>query len=174
MLRSRPGRAHCHAHLLASPKQGSSGFPARHTQFARPVSSCASDRLSAGLLRSATDGQDSNKAWRLVEVCDGRKALILENVGNKKSPNLRAKEVHDHPDSSTHEQGTSPLGRSFQSIGHGRSAVSQTDWHDEAERTFLRTFAERLNSAVEAGETKAITMVAARIGNDQADLFCSA
>ena len=95
-----------------------------------------------------------------VVVCDGRKALILENAGDKKSPSLRTKEVHDHPDSSTHEQGTSPPGRSFQSIGHGRSAVSQTDWHDEAERTFLRTFAERLNSAVEAGETKAITMVA--------------
>ena len=41
------------------------------------------------------------------------------------------------------------------------TAVAQTDWHDESERSFLKKLAERLNSAVEAGETKAITMVAA-------------
>jgi protein required for attachment to host cells len=93
-------------------------------------------------------------------VCDGRKALILENVGDEKFSNLRTRETFDHPDASTHEQGVSPPGRSFQSVGHGRSAVTQTDWHDEAERGFLKKIAERLNSAVEAGETKAITMVA--------------
>lgn len=95
-----------------------------------------------------------------VVVCDGRKALVLENIGDEKFPNLRAKEVHEHANASTHEQGASPPGRSFQSVGHGRSAVSQTDWHDEAERGFLKNIAERLNSAVERGETKAITLVA--------------
>jgi len=95
-----------------------------------------------------------------VVVCDGRKALILENAGDEKFPNLRTKETRDHPDASTHEQGASPPGRSFQSVGPRRSAVAQTDWHDEAERGFLKELAERLNSAVEAGETRAITMVA--------------
>ena len=95
-----------------------------------------------------------------VVVCDGRKALILENVGDAKFPNLRKKETFDHPDMSTHEQGVSPPGRAFQSMGPGRSAVSQTDWHDEAERAFLKTLAERLNSAVAAGQTKAVTMIA--------------
>ena len=65
-----------------------------------------------------------------IVVCDGRKALIYEC--DEKFVNLRTKESYDHPDASTHEQGTSPPGRSFQSTGHGRSAVSQTDWHDEA------------------------------------------
>ena len=96
-----------------------------------------------------------------VVVCDGRKALILENAGDAKFPNLRTRETHEHPDLSTHEQGTSPPGRSFQSMGHGRSAVSQTDWHDEAERTFLHDLAARLNSAVASGQTKAVTMIAA-------------
>ena len=95
-----------------------------------------------------------------VVVCDGRQALILENAGDVKFPNLRTKEAHEHADASTHEQGASPPGRSFQSIGPGRSAVSQTDWHDEAERTFLKTLADRLNSAVEASETSALTMIA--------------
>lgn len=95
-----------------------------------------------------------------VVVCDGRKALIFENAGDEKFPNLRTKESYDHPNAATHEQGVSPPGRSFQSIGHGRSAVSQTDWHDEGERTFLRELAERLNSAIAAGETAAVTMIA--------------
>ena len=95
-----------------------------------------------------------------VVVCDGRKALILENVGDEKFPNLRTMEVHEHEDAPTREQGTSPPGRSFQSVDQRRSAVDQTDWHDEAERGFLKALGERLNSAVEAGETRAITMVA--------------
>jgi protein required for attachment to host cells len=49
---------------------------------------------------------------RWVIVCDGRKALILENVGDEKFPNLRTREAFDHPDLSTHEQGVSPPGRS--------------------------------------------------------------
>ena len=95
-----------------------------------------------------------------IVVCDGRKALILENVGDRKFPNLRIRETFDHPDLSTHDQGVSPPGRSVQSVGHRRSAVSQTDWHDEAERSFLKKLAERLHSAVETGQVKAITMVA--------------
>jgi protein required for attachment to host cells len=95
-----------------------------------------------------------------VVVCDGRKALILENVGDEKFPNLRSREAFDHPDASTRDQGASPPGRSFQSVGNRRSAVAQTDWHDEAERGFLKKLAEHLHSAVEAGATRAITMVA--------------
>jgi protein required for attachment to host cells len=95
-----------------------------------------------------------------VVVCDGRKALILENAGDEKFPILHTRESHDHPDASTREQGAAPPGRSFQSVGARRSAVSQTDWHDEAERAFLKDLAHRLNSAVAAGQTGALTMIA--------------
>ncbi|MCJ9734154.1 host attachment protein, partial [Bradyrhizobium sp. PRIMUS42] len=40
------------------------------------------------------------------------------------------------------------------------SSAEQTDWHDEAERAFLRSLAGRLDAAVNAGETTALTMVA--------------
>ena len=33
-----------------------------------------------------------------IVVCDGRKALILENLGDRMFPNLHTKEVHEHPD----------------------------------------------------------------------------
>ena len=36
-----------------------------------------------------------------IVVCDGRKALILENLGDRMFPNLHTKEVHEHPDPST-------------------------------------------------------------------------
>jgi protein required for attachment to host cells len=41
-----------------------------------------------------------------VIVCDGRKALILENIGDAQDPNLHAREVREHTESRTSEQGT--------------------------------------------------------------------
>jgi protein required for attachment to host cells len=95
-----------------------------------------------------------------IVVCDGRKALILENRGDRVFPNLHASEVHEHPDPPTHAQGSAAPGRVQQSIGSARSAVEQTDWHDESERSFLKSLAERLDIAVTTGETSALTMVA--------------
>ena len=95
-----------------------------------------------------------------VVVCDGRKALILENIGDSMFPNLHTKEVHEHASERTSAQGTDAPGSLQQSIGHARSSVEQTDWHDQAERAFLRQLADRLHHAVLAGETKALTMVA--------------
>ena len=95
-----------------------------------------------------------------VVVCDGRKALILENLGDRVFPNLHTKEVHEQPDSSTHAQGSDTPGRVQQSMSSARSSVEQTDWHDESERSFLKTLADRLDVAVTTGETSAVTMVA--------------
>jgi len=95
-----------------------------------------------------------------VVVCDGAKALILENAGDAVFPNLKTKEVHTQPDEKTHEQGTDAPGRSISSVGARRSAMEQTDWHDQAETRFLVELAKRLDAAVMAGETKSIIMVA--------------
>ena len=94
-----------------------------------------------------------------IVVCDGRKALILENLGDHMFPNLHIREVREHPDLSTHEQGRDAPGRVHGSMG-ARSSVEQTDWHDESERSFLKALAERLDVAVTRGETSALTMVA--------------
>ncbi|WP_291856283.1 host attachment protein [Bradyrhizobium sp.] len=95
-----------------------------------------------------------------IVVCDGRKALILENVGDRMFPNLRMREVREQPDLPTHAQGSAAPGRVYQSTGGARSSIEQTDWHDEAERSFLKALAERLDAAVKTGETSALTMVA--------------
>jgi protein required for attachment to host cells len=100
------------------------------------------------------------RAGEWVVVCDGAKALILENAGDAISPNLKTKEVHEQPDASTQEQGTDAPGRAISSVGSRRSAVEQTDWHDQAEQRFLADLADRLDAAVAMGEVKSMIVVA--------------
>ena len=95
-----------------------------------------------------------------VVVCDGAKALVLENAGNRKTPSLKTKEVYEQDDPKTHELGTDKPGRAFSPAGHGRSAMEQADWHDQAEQRFLGKLAIRLDKAVLAGETPSLIVVA--------------
>jgi len=100
----------------------------------------------------------SHGEW--VLVCDGTKALVLENAGDEKFPNLKTKEVYEQEDPSTHEQGTDAPGRSINSVDARRSAMEQTDWHLQAEQRFLQRVARHLDAAVNAGEAKSLIIVA--------------
>ena len=95
-----------------------------------------------------------------VVVCDGRKALILENIGDAVFPNLHTREVKEHAVPSTQAQGSDVPGRAFASVGAARSAVDQTDWHRQLEDDFLRGLAAELDHAVTAGKTRRIVVVA--------------
>jgi protein required for attachment to host cells len=95
-----------------------------------------------------------------VVVCDGAKALVLENVGDAMYPNLKTKEVYQQEDRPTREQGTDAPGRAFSSVGNNRSAVGQTDWHEQGERRFLEKLAAKLEAAVQAGEVKSLVIAA--------------
>jgi protein required for attachment to host cells len=95
-----------------------------------------------------------------VVVCDGTKALVLENVGDAKFPNLKTREVYEQDDPPTHEQGTDAPGRAIDSVDGRRSAVEQTDWHTQEEERFLRKLAGHLDAAVSAGKVKALIVVA--------------
>jgi protein required for attachment to host cells len=95
-----------------------------------------------------------------VVVCDGAKALVLENVGDEVHPNLKTRQVYEHKAAKTHEQGTDAPGRAIQSVGAKRSAMEQTDWHEQEEHKFLADLVGKLDAAVTAGETKALVMVA--------------
>jgi protein required for attachment to host cells len=95
-----------------------------------------------------------------VVVCDGAKALVLENVGDAKFPNLKKREVFEQKDLATHEVGSERPGRAHSSVGPGRSAVTQTDWHDQSEQVFLVDLAKRLDAALTAGKVKSLILVA--------------
>ena len=95
-----------------------------------------------------------------VVVCDGKKALVLENVGDEKLLNLKTRQVYEQPDLKTHELGTDAPGRAFSSVGTARSAVEQTDWHDQEEQKFLHKLTEHIDAAVVGGKAKSVIMVA--------------
>lgn len=99
-----------------------------------------------------------NGEW--VVVCDGAKALILQNAGDVQAPNLKTLEIFEQKDLPTHSLGSDKPGRTHRSAGHGSSAVTQTDWHDQAEQAFLTHLAQRLDAAVTGGKTKSLIVVA--------------
>ena len=102
----------------------------------------------------------SIRSGEWVVVCDGAKALVLENIGDNKFPTLKTIEVFERKDAPTHELGEDVPGRSNASVGRRRSAFAQTDWHDQAEQTFLTQLAHHLDAAIGAGKTKSVIMVA--------------
>lgn len=95
-----------------------------------------------------------------VIVCDGAKALFLQNAGDAKFPNLQTREVMEQTVPPTSELGTDKPGRSHSSVGHGRSAVQQTDFHTQQEEEFLRSIMAKLDAAAQSGHMKSIIIVA--------------
>jgi protein required for attachment to host cells len=95
-----------------------------------------------------------------VVVCDGRKWLILQNKGDADRINLVIREERTGDNPPTRDQGTDRPGRAHASLGGARSAVGQTDWHDQAERDFLTALAHHLDKAVQAGAVRGIVLVA--------------
>jgi protein required for attachment to host cells len=95
-----------------------------------------------------------------VVVCDGAKALLLENVGDEKFANLKTQQVYEQEDAKTHEQGSDAPGRAFSSVGTARSSMEQTDWHTQSEERFLRELASQLDVAVQAGRIKSLIVIA--------------
>jgi len=95
-----------------------------------------------------------------VVVCDGAKALVLQNKGDTKFPYFKTIAVYEQNDLPTRELGSDKPGRTFNSVGSGRGAVKQTDWHDQAEHDFLVHLIERLDAAVAAGKVKSLVLVA--------------
>lgn len=95
-----------------------------------------------------------------VVVCDGKKALILENVGDGKFPNLQTREVFEQANPPTHEQGSDAPGRSIQSVGSARSAMEQTDWHDIEKHRFTRTVAGALDRFLSELKAEHVVIVA--------------
>src|SRR6476620_5271525 len=114
-----------------------------------------------------SDIRIKNGDW--VVICDGRKALLTVNAGDAEYLNLKVFEEHEHKSPTTHEQGTDRPGRTHQSVGSAgtnvgrggsRSGVDQTDWHEQDERDFLKTVAERINRAVRENQVQGLVIAA--------------
>lgn len=96
----------------------------------------------------------------LVLVCDGQKALLLQNAGDAEQLDLRAVESLSEPHPKTSELGTDAPGRSFQSHETGRSSVEATDLHTQEEAAFLRRITQQIDAVVSEHKVKHIVLVA--------------
>jgi protein required for attachment to host cells len=98
------------------------------------------------------------KSW--VVVCDGGKALIMQNDGDAGGLELSVKETLSQPNEPDRELGTGKPGRTHASDGMSGSAVGETDWHEQAEVEFLKQVASRLDLLVREKDARRIVLVA--------------
>jgi protein required for attachment to host cells len=83
----------------------------------------------------------------LVMAVDGEKLLLFRNEGDESFPVLETLSHEESPSPATHELGSDQPGRSFASIGEGRSGYNETDWHRQSEDSFAEHAAKMLEKA---------------------------
>ncbi|MBU2957750.1 host attachment family protein [Paracoccus sp. 1_MG-2023] len=101
----------------------------------------------------------TNKTW--VLVADGEKALFLVNHGDQDLLDLRVFDSEKQDNPSDYEQSANRPGRQHQSVGSGRSAYEDTDWHQLAKERFADHLAELLYERAHKGQFDRIVLVAA-------------
>jgi protein required for attachment to host cells len=96
----------------------------------------------------------------LVLVADGTKALFLRNQGDQNQIDLRT-EAHDkREDRKDHEIKTDAPGTSKQSMGYGRPAMDETDFHQQEEDRWIRDAAEELKRRALRNDFDALAIIA--------------
>ena len=98
-----------------------------------------------------------NGDW--VVVCDGGKYVVYENQGDTDRLDLRIVSFDDHVNPPTRKQGADKPGR-YSDHGSHRSAMDNTDWHDEEEKRFITALAEQMDGWTAAEPARRIVLVA--------------
>lgn len=93
-------------------------------------------------------------------ICDGQRALLLENQGEHAFSKLETRETLKQENPVAHLQGSAPPGRTISSKGARRSSTEETDFHMQATEAFLRHFAESVNHHVEESKINALVLIA--------------
>ena len=73
-----------------------------------------------------------------ILVTDGGRAHVYRNTGQIGHPHLEQVKVYGHDNPPTRDLGTDKPARTFESVGHHRSAAEQTDYHQQAEDRFTK------------------------------------
>lgn len=95
-----------------------------------------------------------------VLVADGKKSLFFRNEGDAEFPNLIVEHKEAHPDPSDREIKSDGPGRAFSSVGAGRSAYEEADFHQQAEDRFAAATAEMLKARALRNDYEALIVVA--------------
>jgi protein required for attachment to host cells len=95
-----------------------------------------------------------------VLVADGRKSLFFRNEGDSEFPNLVVEREDGRPEAKDRDIKSDEPGRAFSSVGDGRSAFEETDFHQQEEDRFAAATADMLESMVLRNELEALVVVA--------------
>ena len=96
----------------------------------------------------------------LVMVVDGGKMLLFRNEGDAVHPHLLVENATENANPPDREQGTDAPGRTSSSVGSGRSAMSETNFHDQQESRFVVDAVDLLNRRALASEYEHLIIVA--------------
>ena len=95
-----------------------------------------------------------------VMVADGRKMLFFRNEGDPDFPNLVVERKREHEDPADRELKSDAPGRAFSSVGAGRSAMEEADFHQIEEERFAVEAAHLLNTAALSNAFEYLVVVA--------------
>ena len=96
----------------------------------------------------------------LVLVADGRKLLFLRNHGDQNQIDLRT-EAHDfRHDPKDREIKTDAAGSTKQSMGYGRPAMEETDFHQQDKDRWAKDAAEELKRRALRNDFDALAIIA--------------
>jgi protein required for attachment to host cells len=99
-----------------------------------------------------------NNLWILV--CDGQKALLFQNVGDRVYPKFETRERFAHKVPATHELGTERPGREHSSADVRRSSAEAPDYHAMEEAQFLADLVHHLDRYAAEHKIKDLVIVA--------------
>jgi protein required for attachment to host cells len=95
-----------------------------------------------------------------VVVADGEKMLLFRNQGDREFPHLMVVEESEQESLSNRELRRDIPGRSFSSVGPGRSAYDEADSRQLGEDRFAAETAEMLNRRALDNEFESLIIVA--------------
>lgn len=95
-----------------------------------------------------------------VMVADGRKLLFFRNEGQANAPQLEVVTATEKENPRDREQKSDAPGRSFSSVGHGRSAYSEVDFHALEESRFAAEAADLLRKRALTGDFERLIVIA--------------
>lgn len=96
----------------------------------------------------------------LVVVADGNKMLLFRNQGSPDDLNLEMIQTREQENPPNREQKSDAPGRAFASVGHGRSAYDEADFHAIEETRFAIETAELLRKGALSNDFESLVVVA--------------
>jgi protein required for attachment to host cells len=95
-----------------------------------------------------------------VVVADGKKMLFFRNEGDSEYPRLEMERKRQQENPADREQKSDAPGRAFSSVGSGRSAYQETDYHQLEESRFAVETADLLRKRALRNEFESLIIVA--------------